>query len=91
MTDTDDLSCPQPLDDSPFEHPDALAWLAEAQRLFTEAEERLEAGRILPALSSLTAVPPLHRMLIDRCASLLITSDEAEAPGETDGRPGLYL
>lgn len=91
MTDTDDLSYPQPLDGSPFEHPDVLVWLAEARRLFTEAEERLEAGCILPALSSLTAVPRLHRMLIDRCASLLVTSDEAETPGKTDGRPGLYL
>lgn len=94
MTDTDHLPpSPQALDVAPFEHPDVLAWLAEAQRLFAEAEERLEAGRVLSALSSLTAVPPLHRMLIERCSSLLVTGDEVEplAPDETDACPGLYL
>jgi hypothetical protein len=36
------------------------AWFAEAHRLFIEAEERLGLGNVLPALSSLAAVPPLH-------------------------------
>ncbi len=94
LTNTDDSPHPPPvLDVVPFEHPDVLAWLAEAQRLFAEAEERLEAGRVLAALSSLTAVPPLHRMLMERCSSLLVTDAEAEpdTPDEIDACPGLYL
>jgi hypothetical protein len=77
----------------PIEHPDVLAWLAEAQRLFAEAEERFEAGRVLSALSSLAAVPPLHSMLIDRFSGIVITTDPT-APEESDERdfsPGLYL
>jgi hypothetical protein len=67
-----------------------LAWLAEAKRLFDEAEERLEAGRMLPALSSLAAVPPLHRMLVERCSELLDANsgdDAEEAPPPS----GMYL
>lgn len=60
LSETDELpQLQEALDASPIEHPDVLAWLAEAQRLFAQAEERFEAGRILPALSSLDAVPPL--------------------------------
>ena len=71
------------------EHPEVLAWLAEAKRLFAEAQERLEDGRVLPALSSLAAVPPLHRMLVERCSELL----DADCGGdEADEAPrGLYL
>ena len=94
LTNTDDSPHPPPvLDVVPFEHPDVLAWLAEAQRLFAEAEERFEAGRVLSALSSLAAVPPLHSMLIDRFSGIVITTDPT-APEESDERdfsPGLYL
>ena len=72
------------------EHPEqVLAWLAEARRLFAEAEHRLESGQVLPALSSLAAVPPLHRMLVERCSELL----DAHCGGdEADQAPtGLYL
>ena len=94
LPDTDEMpQLKEALDASPIEHPDVLAWLAEARRLFTEAEERFEAGRILPALSSLAAVPPLHRMLIDRFSGLLLTAGpgEPEEPSETAAVPGLYL
>lgn len=47
------------------------AWFSEAHRLFMEAEERLDDGSVLPALSSLAAVPPLHRMLVERCSEML--------------------
>jgi hypothetical protein len=76
-------------DGSSVEPPEVLMWLAEAKRLFAEAEERLEAGNVLPALSSLAAVPPLHRMLVDRCSELLIT--ERAEPTESDLPSGLYL
>lgn len=71
------------------EHPEVLAWLAEAKRLFAEAQERLEAGRVLPALSSLAAVPPVHRMLVERCSELLDADGEDD---EAEQLPrGLYL
>ncbi|MGI8936768.1 MAG: hypothetical protein ACR2JF_00885 [Iamia sp.] len=91
MPHTDDLPQLQEAPDaSPIEHPDVLAWLAEAQRLFAEAEERFEAGRVLPALSSLAAVPPLHHMLTERFSGLLLTA-EAPEPDDADLATGLYL
>lgn len=69
-------------------HPEVLAWLNEARRLFEEAEERLEAGAVLPALSSLVAVPPLHGMLMGRCSEML---DPAEIDDEPDIPNGQYL
>ncbi|MXW76582.1 MAG: hypothetical protein F4Z58_11200 [Acidimicrobiaceae bacterium] len=69
-------------------HPDVLAWLHEAKRLFEEAEERLESGAVLPALSSLVAVPPLHGMLMGRCSEML---DPTEIDDEPDTATGLYL
>jgi hypothetical protein len=91
LPDTDDLPhLQEALDASPIEYPDVLAWLAEAQRLFAEAEERFEAGRILPALSSLAAVPPLHHMLTERFSGLLLTA-AAHEPDDADTAPGLYL
>jgi hypothetical protein len=73
---------------SPSEHPEVVAWLAEAKRLFAEAEDRFEAGLLLPALSSLAAVPPLDGMLVERCSKLLDA-----AGGETEDAPpsGMYL
>lgn len=70
--------------------PEVLAWLAEAKRLFTEAEDRVEAGEVLPALSSLAAVPPLHRMLVERCAELLDGDDRDEVE-EAPPPSGTYL
>ena len=72
------------------EHPEVLAWMAEAKRLYAEAQERLEAGRVLPALSSLAAVPPLHRMVVERCAELL-DSDDGDESAEAPPPNGLYL
>lgn len=94
MTQTSELlHLPQALNRVPIEHPDVLAWLAEAQRLFAEAEERFEAGRVLSALSSLAAVPPLHSMLVDRFSGMVITVDptEPEEFDELDFSSGLYL
>ncbi len=66
------------------------AWFREAHRLFMEAEERLDDGSVLPALSSLAAVPPLHRMLVERCSEIL-GSDDAEPTDEAAVPCGLYL
>lgn len=91
LPDADELPQPQELlDASPIEHPEVLAWIAEAQRLFAEAEERFEAGRILPALASLAAVPPLHHMLTDRFAELLPTRSIPELD-DAYIAPGQYL
>lgn len=72
------------------EHPDVLAWFEETKRLLAEAEERFESGKILPAISSLAAVPPLHSMLIERCSVMLdeATHPEAELPAQPSG---MYL
>lgn len=67
-----------------------LAWFSEATRLLVEAEERLEAGDVLPALSSLAAVPSLHRMLTERCSTLLEGGD-GNAADEPDAPTGMYL
>jgi hypothetical protein len=70
------------------DHPEVFAWFAEAKRLFAEAEERLGSGRLLPALSSLAAVPPLHRMLVQRCSEIL---DDSEDDVEDEPSSGMYL
>ncbi|MBT3956988.1 MAG: hypothetical protein HOE14_17440 [Gemmatimonadales bacterium] len=64
-----------------------VAWLHEALRLFGEAEIRLRSGEVLPALSSLAAVPPLHGMLMGRCSEMLepTKNDLSDAPN------GIYL
>lgn len=69
-------------------HPEVFTWLNEARRLFEEAEERLESGAVLPALSSLAAVPPLHGMLMSRCSEMLDPVEIEDAPGTPNG---LYL
>jgi hypothetical protein len=70
-------------------HEEYRAWFAEARRLLVEAEERLDRGGILPALSSLAAVPPLHRMIVERCSEMLDNHPEPTHPPHTP--PGLYL
>ena len=70
-------------------HPGLLAWLAEARRLFAEAEDRIGAGQVLPALSSLAAVPPLHRMVVSRCSELLDAGDAQAEENVPSG--GMYL
>src|SRR4051794_9638475 len=75
---------------SALEVDEVRAWFSEAHRLFMEAEERLDDGSVLPALSSLAAVPPLHQMLVGRCAEML-SSEEAEPADEPAVPCGLYL
>ena len=82
------LSTDSPESSEASVHPDVLAWLNEAKRLFDEAEERLDSGAVLPALSSLAAVPPLHGMLMSRCSEML---DPTEIDDEPDTATGLYL
>jgi hypothetical protein len=69
--------------------PKLESWLVEARRLFVEVQERLVAGQVLAALSSLAAVPPLHRMVVERCAELLDSDDDNEPPDSCPG--GMYL
>jgi hypothetical protein len=91
LRDTDELpQLQQAMADAPIEHPDVADWIAEAKRLLAEAQERFEARRILPALSSLAAVPRLHHMLTERFAGLLRTAELSE-PSEVDTPTGLYL
>jgi hypothetical protein len=66
---------------------DLALWLDEAARLIREAEFRLRSGEVLPALSSLSAVTPLHGMLMGRCSEMLEDAGEAVH----DGQCGLYL
>lgn len=65
-----------------------LAWLYEAKRLFEEAEERLASGTVLPAPSSLAAVPSLHGMLMVRCSGM---PDAAEIGDVGGGHEFLFL
>ena len=67
------------------------AWFAEAHRLFLEAEERFVQGDLLPALSSLAAVPPLHRRLTERCSEILACEVAENSTADIDRPCGLYL
>ena len=74
--------------------PEVVACLNEVKRLFDEAEERLGSGAVLPALSSLAAVPPLHKMLMGRCSAMLepTVPDGQDEPADSAAAPtGLYL
>ncbi len=64
------------------------AWFDEFRRLVAEAEERFNAGEVLPTLASLAAIPNVHRVLIDGCGELLAT---AEVDAVDDAHCGLYL
>ena len=74
--------------------PEVVACLNEVKRLCGEAEERLGSGAVLPALSSLTAVLPLHKMLVGRCSAMLEPSvpERQDEPAEpADAPTGFYL
>jgi hypothetical protein len=66
------------------------AWFCEFQRLVDEAKVRFDAGDLMPALASLAAVRPVHRLLVDRCAGLL-TDKTRTADDSHSTRVGLYL
>lgn len=69
--------------------PELAAWFDEAIRLFVEASNRATAGGIRSALSSLAAVPRVHRLFVESCVEVLgATAGNAEP--ETPS-PGLYL
>lgn len=68
--------------------PELVSFIHEARRLFDEAETRLRSGAVLPALSSLAAVPPLHGMLMGRCSEMLERTSHDSA---ADIPNGLYL
>lgn len=65
------------------------AWFEEFRRLVAEAEERFNAGDVRPALASLAAIPPVHRVLVEGCGDLL-EDPNPEVPVD-DGHLGLYL
>jgi hypothetical protein len=67
---------------------DLQMWVAEGKRLLIEAEARIESGDLLPALSSLAALPPLHRTLCE-CLSDIVnsTSQKVDQPDHC----GMYL
>jgi hypothetical protein len=67
-----------------------IDWFREFHRLVDEARERFEAGEIRPALASLAAVPPVHRLLVERCGGLL-DRDVMETDEPDSERVGLYL
>jgi hypothetical protein len=73
--------------------PDAgelTGWFHEFDRLVDEAKERFEAGEFRPALASLAAVLPVHRLLVDGCGDLLV-SNTAMADDPSSTQVGLYL
>ena len=91
LPDADELpQLPEVLGESLVEHPKVHAWNAEAQCLFAEAEKRLIAGRILPALSSRAATPSLHPMLTERFSRLLLAAT-TPAPDDADLATGPEL
>ena len=65
-----------------------LTFLHECKRLFAEAEARVEIGDLMPALSSLAALPPLHSNLCERLSQLV--QGDPQAPDETTSC-GMYL
>lgn len=73
-------------------HPEAdelMEWFHELERLVEEAKARFGAGDVRPALASLAAVPPVHRLLVDGCG--LFVAPETPADDVESARTGLYL
>ena len=69
-------------------HTDLQMWVAEGKRLLIEAEGRIGSGDLLPALSSLAALPPLHRSLCERLSDIVnLTPQPADQPDHC----GMYL
>jgi len=70
--------------------PDLPELIAEATRLLSEAEERVAAGEILPAISSLGALPRLNKILLDVCAKMLV-KEPVSVSKESEMSYGNYL
>ena len=76
--------------DATVKHPEVLVWFTEMKRLIAESEDRFWRGEVVPALSSLVAVGPVHELLVERCSELASSADALHA----DDRPvaiGMYL
>ena len=63
-------------------------WFEELFRICAEAEERYKNGELLPALSSLAAIPPLQQTLVKNCVA---ASKEKPTQSSKDQTPGLYI
>ena len=61
--------------------------LEELLRICAEAEQRFECGELLPALSSLAAIPPIHNVLVVQ----LETIEDQRTQNHKDPLGGLYL
>lgn len=75
----------------PMDAGQLAAFFTEMTRLVTEAQSRAKTGEVLQALSSLAALPRVHRMVVDHCEVLLVepTGQAVEDPEEVSY--GLYL
>jgi hypothetical protein len=69
---------------------DLVAFFTEMSRLVAEAQSRAESGEVLPALSSLAALPQVHRMAVDRCG-VLLEGRASEESADPEVTYGLYL
>lgn len=67
-----------------------MAYFTEMSRLVAEAWSRAETGEVLPALSSLAALPALHGRIVEHCG-VLLDSPGGDAEELPDAMPGLYL
>ncbi len=63
-------------------------WFEELLRICAEAEQRFENGELLPALSSLAAIPPLHQTLVKNCVA---ASKELSPQDSKEQATGLYI
>ena len=63
-------------------------WLHELTRITIEALERFDNGELLPAISSLAAIPPLHATVIENCIKVSKESPQNEIDPT---QQGLYL
>lgn len=83
--------------DTPLFHQEALVGMAaEVHRLAREFRRRVNAGDLLPALTALSALAPLHELLTQQMAARLITESTVAPtppqPIETSGTsPAGYL
>mgnify|MGYP007063638695 CR=1 FL=1 len=61
-------------------------FFTELIRLATEADTRFKEGKKIQALSSLAAIPSLHKILVDGC-----TNESADQSEIQEENHGVYL